>query len=809
VKADKVKKTTVIPNAGARGLHIMALFQLAVAWPLYDLLSRYPEFFVARQAQPVDIFFLVISLSIALPLLLVAIHALAFRIQSGFGKVIYILVISVLLFFLGHLVATRFDGSAFVTLWAAVFALGIIFVYLHSDIGKMFVSFLSPAILIVPLMFLVSDEVRPLLGKQQAGSMQTTTTAGNLSPVVFIVFDEFPSNALLDKDGFIDASRFPHFSEIAGDAYWYPNATTVATSTVLAIPALLTGRYPDNYRMPHQGEYPDNLFTWLGQEYDLHVQEAVSAMCPASLCTTRRLPAVTQRWQAILQDVSAIYLNLTAKHLLPDLPEINQSWEGFWGEPIEGGGMYEHRLGQLDAFLDTVRSTRRPGLDFIHVNFPHIPYEYLPSGKRYNDGWLIPGLDFASNTWVGDAEQSRQAYERFVMQVGALDQWLGQLLEKLQAEGLYESSLIVLTADHGVSFEPGSGRRDAPPLQNLDANILPVPLIIKVPFQQRGVNDPRNAELIDILPTIAQVLDRELPWQVDGSSLLGEPDRDEKRAVHEHDKMTVYSSSVQRVGAALESAWVAREYNDPASILHGKLPANLQVIDDDSLRVELNNTGFFEDIDLLDDFLPAHANGRLQWPGHDDAGLAFVLNGKVANVSKAYADKGTWKFSAMLPESGFRNGKNTIEIFGLIDKGNGFELVRGADTNDRTQFGWDEVHDTPRDSAGLLIPDTQGIEGVIDYVSRGVDAVEVVGWAIDTAQSRVVEAVLIFDGSELIWQGNTHMLREETHAFNVVIEIGFNAVLPLGVMEGRNENGLRVFAVSDNRRVREILLKQP
>ena len=56
--------------------------------------------------------------------------------------------------------------------------------------------------------------------------------------------------------------------------------TTVATSTVLAIPPMVTGRYPTAFVMPHQGEYPDNLFTWLGGDYDLNVVEAVSVLCP-------------------------------------------------------------------------------------------------------------------------------------------------------------------------------------------------------------------------------------------------------------------------------------------------------------------------------------------------------------------------------------------------------------------------------------------------------------------------------------------------------------------------------------------------
>ncbi len=112
------------------------------------------------------------------------------------------------------------------------------------------------------------------------------------------------------------------------------------------------------------------------------------------------------------------------------------------------------------------------------------------------------------------------------------------------------------------------------------------------------------------------------------------------------------------------------------------------------------------------------------------------------------------------------------------------------------------------DLEGPLIPDDEGIEGVVDYVSQGIDSLEVVGWGIDSAQSRVLEAVLVFEGDKLIWQGKTHMLREETHAFGLVIEIGFNAVIPPAILKDRDGGDLRVFAVSDDRRVREIPLEK-
>ncbi len=762
---------------------------------------------MARQAQPGDIAFLIFALSVAIPLLLVGLQAFAFRLSPKIGGTLYVLIIFLLLFLLGHLIANRFDPSGFVTTWATILSLGLLFIYMRTRPGKMFISFLSPAIVIVPVLFLLNSGIRPLLLPTQPGSTQSTAFTGTLSPLLFIVFDEFPSNVLLGDDGFVDARRFPNFNAISEDAYWFPNATTVATSTVLAIPAILTGRYPDSYRMPHHGEYPDNLFTWLAGDYDLLVQEAVSAMCPTNMCSAGRLPPARRRWQAMMQDVSAIYLSMTANQLLPDLPAINQSWEGFWGGAIQGGGMYEHRLQQLDAFLGKIQSTEKPGLNFLHVNFPHIPYEYLPSGKRYNDGWLMPGLDFPTNTWVGEDWQSRQAYERLVMQVGALDSWLGQLVGKLKKEGLYEQSLIVLTADHGVSFEPGSGRRDAPPEGSLDANILPVPLIIKAPFQSKGHKDPRNAEVIDILPTVAQVLDRDLPWETDGVSLLGEPKRPEKRAVRQNDKVTPYSSSLERVERALGSAWAGQDWKATGRALIGESLTRFIPGNDLEMRIKLNNVEFFRNVDLNDDFLPAHANGEIHWPGHAAADLAFVLNGKIVAVSTAYTDKGIWKFSAMLPESGFRAGNNVVEVFGLIGNGESFDLVRGAASSDQAGYTWDSKATAVHDSQGALIPDGEGIEGLVDYLSRGEDSLEVFGWGIDTAQSQVLETVLIFEGENLIWQGKTHMLREETHSFGVVIEIGFNAVIPLGILEDRHGSGLRIFAVSDNRRVRELLLK--
>ena len=44
---------------------------------------------------------------------------------------------------------------------------------------------------------------------------------------------------------------------------------------------------------------------------------------------------------------------------------------------------------------------------------------------------------------------------------------------------------------------------------------------MKLPHQREEVVSDRNVEIIDILPTIADVLNAELPWAIDGQSALG------------------------------------------------------------------------------------------------------------------------------------------------------------------------------------------------------------------------------------------------------------------------------------------------
>jgi len=806
------------PGQLSRALHLFALVQVAIAYPVYDLLSRYPEFFVARQSQAADIVFLVLALSAGLPAGLFVLQAVLSRINPQLGRTVHMLLIAMLFLFLGLSAAGKFPGVPAPLAFGLVFCLLLTVAYWRTGVGRLFVSFLAPAILVVPLLFLFNAELASLLQEEEPMPLNRTSAGPAITPVIFVVFDELPTYALLDESGNIDAGLFPNFHALAGSSYWYPNATTVATSTVLAIPPILTGRYPVEFVMPHHGEYPDNLFTWLGSGYDLNVHEAVSAMCPSSLCGTGRLPLVNMRLRDLVLDVSAIYLNILAGDLLRGrLPVVTQSWEGFWSVSEPGARMYEHRLQQLDDFIAQIQAAGKPGLDFMHANFPHIPYEYLSSGKRYQEGWLLPGLDVARDSWAGTEWQSFQAYNRFLLQLAALDGWLGKLIGKLKSADLFDRTLIVITADHGVSFTPGSSRRDAHPEENLLENILPVPLIIKAPHQQQGVVSDRNAETIDIMPTLADILDRPLTWTVDGVSLLADPKPPGKRAVHSYKDLEVYTTGVEQVAAGLRRALRIGRLPDDEGMSNEHWPAgfrnlmdaetkNLPVRRSPDLAIKIDHAVYFNKVDTDSGFLPAHVSGSVEWPEHAGADLAIALNGRVAAVTTAYADGGGWSFSAILPESVFRSGANDIQVFGIDTGGSGrLVLVEGGPT------AADGDYSRNADGGGLthagaeVTIDQHGITGAIDYVSLGEESIEILGWAIDSSEARAVKAILVFDGEHLVYQGGTHMLREETHQFGVVVEVGFHAVIPFSQITDESGASLLVYAVTDDNRGLEIV----
>lgn len=142
----------------------------------------------------------------------------------------------------------------------------------------------------------------------------------------------------------------------------------------------------------------------------------------------------------------------------------------------------------------------------------------------------------------------RRAYFACVSYVDAL---VGKLLDELDALGLAETTAVILWGDHGYKLgDYGNWNK----WSNLTIDTR-VPLIIRAPGLEGGLQSDALVELIDIYPTLSELAGLEIPEHVQGTSfvpLLRKPDLKWKRMIftlwpHHRDtfKRTVTGFSVK------------------------------------------------------------------------------------------------------------------------------------------------------------------------------------------------------------------------------------------------------------------------
>ena len=243
-------------------LHILVLFGFAVAQPMFSLLSGYAEFFVARQSQPLDLILLAVVLCLALPSLLILLDGIARMVGSRASEWVHASLVAVLTATILLQVLKRLTGGPGVALLVAAAILGVVgsVAYVRAAPVRTYLSFLSPAILLFPAMFFLSSGIYKIVLPEQVTVQLGIVDA--TAPVVVVVFDEFPLASLLDEDRAIDPIRFPNIARLAAESYWFRNATSVSDSTLMSIPAILSGLSPqlDDPRIPTNAGLPEHAF---------------------------------------------------------------------------------------------------------------------------------------------------------------------------------------------------------------------------------------------------------------------------------------------------------------------------------------------------------------------------------------------------------------------------------------------------------------------------------------------------------------------------------------------------------------------
>jgi Sulfatase len=506
-----------------------------------------------------------------------------------------------------------------------------------------------------------------------------------------VLLDELPVNTLIDGRGQIDAARYPGFGELARDATWFKNAYAVYDSSERADPAIMDGNLPERDKQPISSDHPNSIFSLFGRTHRMNVSEEATTVCSRDLCHDERLEeSYGSRMSSMAEDLGLVWLHVVSPpDIEADLASVSENWGNFGGdddvatrEPVTDetealntrANLNSGRPARFQEWMDAIERGRRPAVNFKHTLLPHVPWQYLPSGRLYrrapND--VIPGL---SNQAYRDQGQLDVLLQRHYLQTGFADSLLRRLWEKLKREGLWDDSLVVVLADHGVAFPHSPQRRRLN--RDTAAEIAPIPLFIKAPGQKMGKVDDAYVETIDILPTMFDLLNLDPKVKMDGKSAFSDEvqQRDELRflirntfevlkipaAAFDRERQAIIDRNMRLLGTGREGP--ARIYRiGPHQELIGQ-PASAA---GEKLPVELSYAQDYENVDPESGYVPTHVVGRVQGGGDEKRDIAVAVNGTIVAVGNTFTlavgDEGEL-VSVMVPESAFQRGRNQVEVF--------------------------------------------------------------------------------------------------------------------------------------------------
>ncbi len=695
------------PSLLVGALHLGALWALAFVQPLLDLLGRNADFFVARHNTRADILVFAIGFTLLPPLAMLLVEAVAQRIRPALRWAIHLVLVAALstALLLQLLKDNFFSGPAGLLIVLAIgLGVALAFAYARTRFVPSLLTVLSPAPLVFLAIFLLSSDVSKLVLPQKTVRASAVRVHAR-TPVIVVSFDELPVSSLMDANRRIDPKAYPHFAELARQATWYRNNTSVADFTSRAIPAILTGKNPGYSRLPIASDQPDNLFTLLGRTYRVRARETETELCPQSVCggKTGVIGEGSEQTQSFGTRLHNLWsdLSLVSEHLLlPDsladkLPSVDQTFANFRTGGIDkpvsapnprkrvarrGGNIAtaagENRKQIFDQFLASIDDHLR-SLYFLYWNIPHFPWQYLPTGQQYPVSPTIDREAFRSGAgdvrWTSDRYLVDHALQRHLLQTGYADYLLGQLIAKLRRLGIWDRALVVITADHGIAFEPGQYRRVSD-----DANLAEttsVPLLIKLPHQHRGrIVDAHSCDT-DILPRIAQALHVRLPWETD-SCPADEVDVDNKfgrrlvmpldEYVRERDAKVARNARLFGSDAGPD----ARYRSGPSRWLIGRRVSALAAERPSGAHAALDHADRYRTLDTQSDSIPILLQGSISGKASGGAALAFAVNGRIAAVGQTYDLGDEIRFLAMIPPSSLVPGHNDIEVY-RVHRGSG------------------------------------------------------------------------------------------------------------------------------------------
>jgi arylsulfatase A-like enzyme len=304
-----------------------------------------------------------------------------------------------------------------------------------------------------------------------------------------------------------EVSITPNLDAFAAEAIRFDDAQAVSSWTLTSHASLFTGLYPSGHRAVRPLDRLSDSYPTLAEALAAADYQTAGVVSGPYLRRAHNLAQGFELWD----------------------DGIASSSDALAHDDVTNPAMEQ----ALARFLRSERDASRPFFLFAYFWDPH--YDYLPP-PPYDTMFLSPDAQrmdlshFETNPGIyAGIPKAQLAYilSQYAGEIRATDESLGRFFALLKEQGLWEKTAILITADHGEEFfdHGEKGHKN-----NLFAETIHVPLLLKLPESAGGRVDGRLASHVDVLPTLLELAGVAPDFPLQGRSLL-EPDPPASRAI--------------------------------------------------------------------------------------------------------------------------------------------------------------------------------------------------------------------------------------------------------------------------------------
>ncbi|HEX5760340.1 MAG TPA: sulfatase [Thermoanaerobaculia bacterium] len=348
--------------------------------------------------------------------------------------------------------------------------------------------------------------------RQRAAATTAQASAGPPQAVILIQGDTLRKDHL-EVYGY-GRKTAPTLTRLAKEGALFHHAITQTSWTKAATPSIMTALYPSTHGV-HQ--IPDRLPASATTLAELYRQAGYATLSFSSVSFTGQLTNLHQGFEELHESES------TAGRAGP-----------------RGAKTAREYVDRLLDWLDDHRDV--PFFVYLHVFDPHSPYE---PNHPYDTMWADPeGREeylrqqeaikktvadaFMANRGMATPEELvaagvdpaafiRYSKDWYDGSIRGMDREIARLVERLREVGLGERAVIAFFSDHGEEFHDHGRMWHG---QSVYGEMIRVPLIFWAPGRvPAGVEVEEPVQLIDVMPTLAELSGLAAPREVQGRSL--------------------------------------------------------------------------------------------------------------------------------------------------------------------------------------------------------------------------------------------------------------------------------------------------